>query len=53
MLIHNDSLYNNLESSALELNKLLEDMRLNPGRYVHFSVFGRNTDAKEEKKPKK
>lgn len=53
MLIHNDSLYNNLESSANELNKLLEDMRLHPGRYVHFSVFGRNTDIKETKKSKK
>ena len=53
MLIHNDSLYSNLESSANELNKLLEDMRLHPGRYVHFSVFGRNTDIKEEKKSKK
>ncbi|MCD4678961.1 MAG: MlaD family protein [Bacteroidales bacterium] len=53
MLIHNDSLYNNLESSANELNNLLEDMRVNPGRYVHFSVFGRNTDKKEDKKSKK
>ena len=52
MLIHNDSLYNNLESSANELNKLLEDMRLRPSRYVHFSVFGRGTDKKEEKKAK-
>lgn len=52
LLLHNDSLYRNLESSALELNNLLEDMRLHPGRYVHFSVFGRNTDKKEDKKAK-
>jgi len=53
MLLHNDTLYLNLESSANELNNLLEDMRLHPGRYVHFSVFGRNTDVKEKKKSKK
>ncbi len=41
MLINNDSLYNNIQTSADELKKLLEDMRLNPNRYVHFSVFGR------------
>ncbi len=53
MLLHNDTLYLNLESSANELNNLLEDMRLHPGRYIHFSVFGRNTHAKEDKKSKK
>jgi len=40
-LINNDSLYNNLENAALDLDKLLLDMRLNPERYVHFSIFGR------------
>lgn len=38
-LINNDELYRNLEKSALELNKLIEDIRLNPKRYVRFSVF--------------
>jgi phospholipid/cholesterol/gamma-HCH transport system substrate-binding protein len=37
----NDSLYKNLESGAKNLDLLLEDMRLNPKRYVHFSVFGK------------
>ncbi|MBD99656.1 MAG: ABC transporter permease [Verrucomicrobia bacterium] len=40
-LVNNDSLYNNLENAALDLDKLLLDMRLNPERYVHFSIFGR------------
>jgi phospholipid/cholesterol/gamma-HCH transport system substrate-binding protein len=40
-LMTNDSLYHNLEGSAKNLEKLLEDMRLHPNRYVHFSVFGR------------
>lgn len=38
-LMHNDSLYFELEKSAEELNKLLEDVRLNPKRYVKFSLF--------------
>lgn len=46
-LAKNDSLYNNLNKSAEDLDKLLADLRLNPGRYVHISVFGR-----KEKKTK-
>ncbi len=42
MLINDDSLYNRLVGSAGELNLLLEDMKLNPGRYVRFSVFGKS-----------
>lgn len=41
LLITNDSLYMNIERSANELDLLLEDMRINPQRYIHFSVFGR------------
>ncbi len=50
MLLHNDTLYSNLSSSALELDMLLEDMRVNPKRYVHFSIFGRKDKDKPEKK---
>jgi hypothetical protein len=32
-------LYIELQKSAADLNKLLEDIRLNPKRYVRFSVF--------------
>nr|NQU91367.1 MCE family protein [Bacteroidota bacterium] len=38
-LFTNDSLYFHLEKSTSELNKLLEDIRLNPKRYVKFSLF--------------
>lgn len=41
MLLNNDSLYLNLQNSALDLDKLLIDMKENPGRYVHFSIFGK------------
>jgi phospholipid/cholesterol/gamma-HCH transport system substrate-binding protein len=39
MLVKDDKLYKDLEKSALELNLLLEDIRLNPKRYVRVSVF--------------
>ena len=45
MLINNDSLYRNLDRSSADLDKLLEDLRLNPGRYVHLSVFGKKDKA--------
>lgn len=38
-LVNNDTLYYNLEDVTYSLNRLLEDMRLNPKRYVQFSAF--------------
>ena len=51
LLINNDSLYKQLNSSSNELNLLLEDLRLNPQRYVHVSVFGRNPKKNQYKAP--
>lgn len=42
MLASNDSLYRNLESASRNLDLLLRDLKENPKRYVHFSVFGGN-----------
>jgi phospholipid/cholesterol/gamma-HCH transport system substrate-binding protein len=39
----NDSLYLNLTNSLESLNVLLKDMKSNPKRYVHFSVFGKKS----------
>jgi len=39
----NDTLYTNLTSSLESLNVLLKDMKTNPKRYVHFSVFGKKS----------
>lgn len=47
-LAKNDSLYTNLNKSSEDLDKLLKDLRVNPERYIHFSVFGR----KDKNKPK-
>ncbi len=38
-LLQNDSLYFHLEKSAADLNRLLEDIKLHPKRYVKFSIF--------------
>jgi phospholipid/cholesterol/gamma-HCH transport system substrate-binding protein len=53
MLLNNDSLYNNLEASSKNLDRLLEDMRLHPNRYVHFSVFGKKEKSDKKSKSKK
>ncbi len=42
LLINNDTLYDQLSKSSKEVNLLIQDMRLNPQRYVHFSVFGKS-----------
>jgi phospholipid/cholesterol/gamma-HCH transport system substrate-binding protein len=47
MLINNDSLYNNLNNLSADLDSLIIDVNENPGRYVHFSLFG-----KKDKKTK-
>lgn len=44
MLIHDQGLYNNLNDAALNLDKLMIDLKANPKRYVSFSVFGGKKD---------
>ncbi|RMG79856.1 MAG: hypothetical protein D6707_07420 [Bacteroidetes bacterium] len=51
MLVNNDSLYINLEQASLEMDKLLEDIRVNPQRYRVFTLFPYK--EKEKDKPKK
>jgi len=46
-LLKDKELYDNLAQSSKELELLLEDMRLNPKRYVHFSLFGRKNKEYE------
>ncbi|WP_207533405.1 MlaD family protein [Desertivirga arenae] len=43
-LLNDKQLYNNLNSSAENLNKLMIDLKANPKRYVSFSVFGGRKD---------
>ena len=52
MLVNNDTLYNNLEKSSKELNELIQDIKLNPRRYLNFSVFGPGKKKNEYQPPK-
>ena len=40
-LLKDDELYNNLEGASKQLEQLLQDVKLNPKRYVNISVFGK------------
>jgi phospholipid/cholesterol/gamma-HCH transport system substrate-binding protein len=42
-LATNDSLYTNLNNTARDLDLLITDLKANPGRYVHISVFGKKS----------
>lgn len=48
-LINDPKVYDNLDRATRQLDLLLQDMKLNPKRYVHFSVFGKKN--KEYSKP--
>lgn len=41
MLLNDEELYNNLNNASKNLDNLMIDLKENPGRYVHFSIFGR------------
>ncbi len=47
-LINDDQLYNNLELATKQMQELMQDIKLNPKRYVHFSVFGKNPGPYEK-----
>ena len=56
-LVTDDELYNNIAGMTNELENLLREMKLNPKRFVHFSLFGKkakpykpskNTDSEKE-----
>lgn len=40
-LLKDDGLYKNLEGASNELEELMRDIKINPKRYVHFSIFGK------------
>ncbi|MBK9109111.1 MAG: MCE family protein [Saprospiraceae bacterium] len=47
-LINDPALYQNLNKTTKNLDLLLQDLRLNPKRYVHISVFGKNGGTYEK-----
>jgi phospholipid/cholesterol/gamma-HCH transport system substrate-binding protein len=46
-LVNDEKLYDNLDAASKELEELLRDLKENPKRYLHISVFGKK--AKEYK----
>ena len=40
-VMNDDALYNNLNKTSKELELLVQDLRLNPTRYVNVSLFGK------------
>ena len=46
-LLKDETLYKDLDKSAKQLELLLQDLRLNPKRYLHFSVFGKKAKTYE------
>ncbi len=47
-LLKDEKMYDNLEGASKQLEELLEDMKLHPKRYVHFSLFGKRDKGYEE-----
>lgn len=41
LLLNDKQLYQNLNKSAADLDSLVIDLKANPKRYVHFSIFGK------------
>ncbi len=46
MLLNDKGLYNHIDSAVVSVDSLLVDLKANPKRYVHFSLFG----VREKKK---
>ena len=51
-LLNNDTLYQNLNYTVEELGQLITNLKENPKRYVHFSLFGKKNEpySKSENK---
>jgi phospholipid/cholesterol/gamma-HCH transport system substrate-binding protein len=51
-LATDDTMYKNLTNASRELEELLKEMKINPKRFVHFSLFGKKAKpyTKEESK---
>lgn len=51
-LMNDEALYRSLAEASANLSTLLADLQEHPGRYVHFSLFGRS-EAKEQERARK
>ena len=51
-LVTDDAMYTNLTNASKELEELLKEMKLNPKRFVHFSLFGKKAKPYNEENNK-
>ena len=49
-LMTDDTMYTNLTNASKEMEELLREMKLNPKRFVHFSLFGKKPKQYDPKK---
>ena len=47
------AMYDNLTEASANLSALLADLKEHPARYVHLSVFGKDSDKAAKKEAKK
>ncbi len=52
-LLKDEELYKNLTGASKELEQLMRDLKENPKRYVHFSLFGKKATPYQEKEENK
>lgn len=52
-ILYDEAIYSNLTSATSGLDSLLIDMKERPGRYIHFSVFGKDVDKRDAKAAKR
>jgi phospholipid/cholesterol/gamma-HCH transport system substrate-binding protein len=52
-LLNDSELYDSLNTAGNNLGLLLEDLKANPMRYVHFSLFGTSEQKIAEKEAKR
>ena len=50
-LLKDEGLYNNLKGASKEMEELLREMKLNPKRFVHFSLFGKKPKSYKPEEP--
>jgi phospholipid/cholesterol/gamma-HCH transport system substrate-binding protein len=51
--VKDPQMYDNLASVTKELEEMIREMKLNPKRFVHFSIFGKKATPYDPEKNKK
>ena len=51
--VKDETMYNNLTKMSKEMEELIREMKLNPKRFVHFSLFGKRAVPYDPEKNKK